>query len=103
MFGLLSVPMGIYQARKGKKFILLLGLTIMLVGFMIPIVGLSSFALFLLTVLLLGGAIVPPIMGFATDRSSISVGFIIPLIALLYVGWTPLKNLDSSRNLSTVG
>jgi len=64
MFGLLSVPMGIYQARKGKKFILLLGLAVMLVGFMIPIVGLNSFALFLLTVLLLGaGATIMQVAG----------------------------------------
>lgn len=54
MFGLLSVPMGIYQAKKGKKFILLLGLAIQLVGIAIPIFGLSSFHLFLITVLLLG-------------------------------------------------
>ncbi len=54
MFGLLSVPMGIYQAKKGKKFILLLGLIIQLVGIAIPIFGLSSFHLFLFTILLLG-------------------------------------------------
>jgi len=55
MFGLLSVPMGIFQDRRGKKFVLLLGLSIMLAGVLIPAVfGFSSFPLFLLTVLLLG-------------------------------------------------
>jgi FHS family L-fucose permease-like MFS transporter len=54
MFGLLSVPLGVYQAKKGKKFILLLGLIIMFVGIVIPIFGFSSFGLFLVTVLLLG-------------------------------------------------
>ena len=29
MFGLLSIPMGVYQDKKGKKFILLLGLFVM--------------------------------------------------------------------------
>jgi fucose permease len=55
MFGIMSVPMGIYQDKKGKKFILLLGLAIMLGAVLIPtILGLDSFAIFLLTVLLLG-------------------------------------------------
>lgn len=36
MFGLLSVPMGVYQDKKGKKFILLLGLSVALIGLVIP-------------------------------------------------------------------
>lgn len=55
MFGVLSVPMGVFQDKKGKKFVLLLGLAIMMVGLLIPtLTGFSTFALFLLTVLLLG-------------------------------------------------
>lgn len=55
MFGILSVPMGIYQDKKGKKFILILGLVIMLGSVLIPtIMGLSTFPVFLMTVLLLG-------------------------------------------------
>ena len=55
MFGILSVPMGIYQDRKGKKFILMLGLAIMLAGVLIPtFAGFSTFPMFLLTVLLMG-------------------------------------------------
>jgi MFS transporter, FHS family, L-fucose permease len=55
MFGVLSVPMGVWQDAKGKKFILMLGLAIMLSGLVIPaIIGLSSFPLFLVTMLLLG-------------------------------------------------
>jgi fucose permease len=54
MFGVLSVPMGIYQDKKGKKFILMLGLGLALVGLLIPtIFGLTTYAYFLLTVLLL--------------------------------------------------
>lgn len=37
MYGLLSVPIGLLQDRKGKKFILNLGLTIALSGLVIPI------------------------------------------------------------------
>jgi FHS family L-fucose permease-like MFS transporter len=55
MFGILSIPMGIYQDRKGKKFVLMLGLFVALAGLSIPIAGkLSSFNVFLVTVLLLG-------------------------------------------------
>src|SRR5512133_4309920 len=55
MFGILSVPMGVYQDKKGKKFILMLGLCLMLIGIGIPaLLGLSTFAIFLITVLLLG-------------------------------------------------
>ena len=55
MFGFLSVPMGIYQDKKGKKLVLILGLCIMLAGLLIPtLMGFSTFPVFLLTVLLLG-------------------------------------------------
>jgi MFS transporter, FHS family, L-fucose permease len=55
MFGILSVPMGVYQDKKGKKFILILGLSTMLAGVLIPtLAGISSFPAFLFTVLLLG-------------------------------------------------
>jgi MFS transporter, FHS family, L-fucose permease len=55
MFGVLSVPLSVFQDRKGKKFILLLGLVVMLVGLLVPAVaGLATFSIFLLTVLLLG-------------------------------------------------
>jgi len=37
MFGVLSIPIGIYQDKKEKKFILLLGLTIAFIGLIIPI------------------------------------------------------------------
>jgi FHS family L-fucose permease-like MFS transporter len=37
MYGLLSVPIGLLQDKKGKKFVLNLGLTIALLGLVIPI------------------------------------------------------------------
>jgi len=55
MFGILSLPMGIWQDSRGKKFILLFGLGIMLAGLLLPtLAGLTSFPLFLVTILLLG-------------------------------------------------
>lgn len=55
MFGLLSIPLGIYQDRKGKKHVLLLGLVAALIGLILPIIGnYSSFVLLLGALLLLG-------------------------------------------------
>ena len=55
MFGLLSIPMSIYQSHKGKKHVLKLGLMIALVGLMVPMVSnFESFPLILLGLLCLG-------------------------------------------------
>ncbi len=54
MFGILSIPMGLLQDKKGKKFILLLGLSIAFLGLILPMFGLHHFGMFLLTILLLG-------------------------------------------------
>lgn len=64
MFGMLSIPMGIIQDRKGKKTVLMLGLVIALIGLALPLFGLSSYALFLLTILMLGaGAAILQVAG----------------------------------------
>jgi len=65
MFGILSVPAGVYQDQKGKKFLLMLGLCIMLAGLLVPtLLGLSTFPVFIMTVLLLGaGATVLQVAG----------------------------------------
>ena len=55
MFGILSVPLSLFQDRKGKKSVLLLGLCVMLVGLLLPaLFGFTTFPMFLLMVLLLG-------------------------------------------------
>jgi MFS transporter, FHS family, L-fucose permease len=54
MFGLLSIPAGILQNRRGKKFVLILGLAIALAGMSIASMGLNSFLRFLFTIVLLG-------------------------------------------------
>lgn len=55
MFGLLSVPMGLYQDRKGRKHVLLLGMLAALVGMILPILGnYESFPLILGGLLFLG-------------------------------------------------
>jgi len=67
MFGLLSIPMGVLQDRKGKKLIMNMGLIIAFIGLIIPIVngmygpgidmtgaGENSFFILLLSILILG-------------------------------------------------
>src|SRR5512138_764405 len=54
MFGLLSVPMGIFQDRRGKKVTLMLGLVVALLGLLNAAFGLDAFARFLITVLMVG-------------------------------------------------
>lgn len=39
MFGILSIPMGIYQDIKGKKKVLLIGLAIAFIGLLLPILS----------------------------------------------------------------
>lgn len=77
MFGVLSVLMGVYQDRKGKKFILNLGLIIAFLGLIIPIIGgmygpefeilegdQSKYYILLLSILLLGaGATILQVAG----------------------------------------
>ncbi len=38
MFGILSIPLGVYQDQKGKKYVLSMGLIIALLGLIIPII-----------------------------------------------------------------
>lgn len=55
MFGLLSVPMGLYQDRKGRKHVLMMGLLAALIGMILPIIGnYESFILILGGLLFLG-------------------------------------------------
>lgn len=77
MFGILSVPMGIFQARRGKKVTLVLGLAIACIGLLLPILGgmygvavdfqsdsTFKYYLILLSVLLLGaGATIMQVSG----------------------------------------
>jgi len=39
---------------------------------------------------ILGGALIPPVMGLIADHTSVLTGFIVPLICILYIGWVSL-------------
>jgi MFS transporter, FHS family, L-fucose permease len=46
----------------------------------------------LMVTAIVGGAFLPLLMGFVADKSSPTGGFIVPLVALLYIGWTAVKS-----------
>ena len=107
MFGLLSVPVGVLQDRRGKKFVLMLGLLVALTGLMNASFGLTTFFRFLVTILLLGaGAAILQVAGnpimrdvsepgrfarnltlgqFVKALGSLS-GAVIPVVAARYLG-----------------
>jgi fucose permease len=125
MFGLLSIPAGIFQNRHGKKLVLILGLAVALSGVLIASLGLSSFPLFLCAIVLLGaGAAVLQVAGnplmrdvsaegkFARNLSlaqfvkaigSLS-GPLLPVIAARYFGasWTVIFPIYSVALLVTL-
>ena len=91
MFGLLSVPMGLFQDKRGRKTTLLTGLIIALVGILtVMFFGLDRYSVFLLSILLLGaGATIlqvagNPIMRDVSDEgkysSNLSLGQFIKAI-----------------------
>jgi len=125
MFGLLSIPMGVFQDRRGKKFVLMMGLLVVLLGVLNASFGLHSFERFLLTVLLVGaGAAIlqvagNPIMRDVSDEGkyarNLSLGqFVkaigslsgpmIPVIAARYFGadWKIMFPIYSAAMLITV-
>jgi fucose permease len=64
MFGLLSVPVGVFQDKKGKKFVLMMGLLVASLGLLNASFGLTSFPRFLLTVMMVGaGAAILQVAG----------------------------------------
>lgn len=126
MFGVLSLPMGVFQDRAGKKTVLLLGLSVMLAGILIPaLMGLSTFPVFLVTVLFLGaGATTLQVAGnpimrdvspegkysrnlslaqFVKAIGSLS-GPVIPVVAARYfgAGWNVIFPIYSAAVLVTI-
>jgi fucose permease len=46
----------------------------------------------LMVTAIVGGAILPPLMGVVSDHSSVRVGFLVPMAAILYITWTAFLN-----------
>jgi fucose permease len=40
---------------------------------------------------IIGGAILPPLMGLLADSTSVIIGFIVPIAALFYIGWMAVR------------
>jgi FHS family L-fucose permease-like MFS transporter len=46
----------------------------------------------LMVTAIVGGAILPLLMGLVSDRSSVLIGFLVPMAAILYITWTAFLN-----------
>lgn len=53
-FGLFSVPIGVLSAKKGKKYVLLIFLSIALIGVLIPVISISRYYFVLTAIFLVG-------------------------------------------------
>jgi fucose permease len=125
MFGLLSIPVGVWQDKRGKKMVLMTGLGIMLAGLLSGSFGIASYPLFLGAILLLGaGAAVlqvagNPIMRDVSDEGKFArnltlgqfvkaigslSGPLIPVIALRFFGadWKVIFPIYSAALLITL-
>jgi MFS transporter, FHS family, L-fucose permease len=49
----------------------------------------------LMVTAIVGGAFVPPLMGFVADNTSVAIGFVVPLICCLYLLYTALISLNT--------
>jgi FHS family L-fucose permease-like MFS transporter len=47
----------------------------------------------LMVMAIAGGAFIPPVMGVVADHTSLLVGFMIPLAAIVYIFWAAMTNL----------
>jgi MFS transporter, FHS family, L-fucose permease len=50
----------------------------------------------LMVTAIVGGAFIPPIMGFVADNTSVLIGFVVPLLAVVYILYVSLYNLKKS-------
>ena len=124
-FLLFSIPAGIIQDRRGKKYVIILGMLTAMTGLVIPIFGLYSYSLFLIPILLLGsGSAITQVGGnpimkdvsaeghfsrnlafgqFIKAIGTLSTAFL-PLIAAKYFGlsWTITFPIYSSVILISV-
>jgi fucose permease len=56
-YAFFPVPASVLQDKKGKKFVLLLGLTLILAGYLIPIMSISKYIYLLVSILMVGTGI----------------------------------------------
>jgi fucose permease len=51
----------------------------------------------LMVTAIVGGAFVPPVMGWVADATTVRLSFLVPLAAILYITWTALLNLKTRQ------
>ncbi|HQG46587.1 MAG TPA: MFS transporter, partial [bacterium] len=53
----------------------------------------------LLVMMILGGALLPPLQGWVADRAGIQFSFIVPMVAFSYIAFYGLYGWRAGRNL----
>lgn len=123
-YGIFSVPTGALADRKGKKFVLVLGLFITLVGELIPAISLSSYLHLLLAVFLIGAGMTAlqvagnPLMRevsapgkfsrnltfaqFIKGIGATSAPYAVPLVLALGLKWNAIFSIYSAAVLVTL-
>jgi fucose permease len=51
----------------------------------------------LMVTAIVGGALLPPLMGFVADHATVQISFLVPLAAILYVSGIALTNVKEPR------
>ena len=51
----------------------------------------------LMVTAIVGGAIIPPVMGLVADNTSVVIGFVVPLICMIYILYTSLITLKRAK------
>jgi fucose permease len=49
----------------------------------------------LMVTAIVGGAFLPPLMGALADRTSVQLGFLVPIAAIAYITWVAFVNLSA--------
>ncbi len=114
-YAILSVPVGVLADKKGKKFVLVLGLMIVLVGEFLPVVSMSHYAYLVFAIFLIGSGMTilqvagNPIMRDVSDPGKYSrnltfaqfiksIGsntapYVVPLVVSLGFVWTKIFSI----------
>ena len=114
-YALFSVPVGVLADRKGKKFVLILGLLIVLAGEVLPVVTISKYFYLVFAIFLIGSGITVlqvagnPIMREVSDSGMYprnltfaqfikSIGsntapYVVPLVVSMGMVWTRIFSI----------
>jgi fucose permease len=54
----------------------------------------------LMVTAIVGGAFIPPLMGFVADQTTVMLGFAVPMICILYIAWLAFSNKKMAAEIA---